>query len=129
MRKVVFPAAAAGGHGCIPATWSLAGQTFSIFAWWGSLLAGPFSKAVSSLSLLSPETAWLAALPASFSSSRPSALCFHLPSNTPGSYNRAPSSDDVNQASPTPTRPLPLFMFSINEFSICLQVSQLKEYI
>lgn len=86
------------------------------------LLAGPFSKAVSSLSLPGPETTWLAALPASFSSSRPSALCFHLPSNTPGSYNRAPSREVVNQASPTPTRLLPLFMFSINEFSINLQV-------
>lgn len=54
-----------------------------------------------------------------------SALCFHLSSNGPGSYNGAPSSGDVNQASSTPTRPLPLFMGTVNEFSIYLQVSVL----
>lgn len=52
-----------------------------------------------------------------------SALCFHLSSDAPGSYNGAPSNGDENQASSTPT--LSLFMGTVNEFSIYLQVSVL----
>lgn len=116
-----------------PAGSGLAASLFFHFCLMRLALAAPFSGAVSSLSLHSAETTWRAA-----PSACPHALCFHLTCcvscllslpphlhapSTQGSYNSAPSSEDVNQASPMPTHPLSLFICSFNEFSIQLQVS------